>query len=159
MRTREELENIGCRILGEMRTELYLSLRAMGPALDALSFRLDLSTRTIGTDAESIRFNPTHVLQLFLNRPRRLLRTYMHMLLHCLLRHPFQKKKWDDPELYDLCADISVELLLDTSGGAAGDHGGTAVPLFYRAAAGYTPSGKAGPGIHTGRSQFLGAHE
>lgn len=114
MRTREELENIGCRILGEMRTELYLSLRAMGPALDALSFRLDLSTRTIGTDAESIRFNPTHVLQLFLNRPRRLLRTYMHMLLHCLLRHPFQKKKWDDPELYDLCADISAELLLDT---------------------------------------------
>ena len=114
MKTREELEALGIRILREMRTQLCLSVRVMGPALDALDYGIDLRTRTIGTDAESIRFNPRYLTEEFLGHPRRLLRCYMHMLLHCLFRHPFHREDAEDPELYDLCTDIAVESVLDT---------------------------------------------
>ena len=116
MRTRKELEALGNRILAEIRTELFLAVRVMGPALDALGYRMDLSTRSIGTDAEVIRYNPRYVTELFMGRPRRLLRCYMHMLLHCLFRHPFTRNRVEDAALYDLCADIAVEALLDSMG-------------------------------------------
>ena len=65
MKTRIELEETGNKILNAVRTELYLSMRFMGPALGSLGFRMDLSTRTVGTDAAFIRFNPTYLLHTY----------------------------------------------------------------------------------------------
>ena len=78
MKTREQLEATGNKILNSVRTELYLSMRFMGPALGSLGFAIDLSTRTVGTDAVYIRFNPTYLLQTYIERPEILNRTYMH---------------------------------------------------------------------------------
>ena len=116
MKAAQEWEALGKRILGEIRDELYIMVRVMGPALDALGTVMDRRTRTMGTDTVDIRFNPAYVSELFLNRPRSLLRCYMHILLHCLFRHPFTREKAADPELYDLCADIAAESLLDSMG-------------------------------------------
>lgn len=69
MKTREQLEATGNKILNSVRTELYLSMRFMGPALGSLGFAMDLSTRTVGTDAVYIRFNPTYLLQTYIERP------------------------------------------------------------------------------------------
>lgn len=44
MKTREQLEATGNKILNSVRTELYLSMRFMGPALGSLGFAMDLST-------------------------------------------------------------------------------------------------------------------
>ena len=44
MKTRIELETTGNKILNSVRTELYLSMRFMGPALGSLGFKMDLST-------------------------------------------------------------------------------------------------------------------
>ena len=65
MKTRIELETTGNKILNSVRTELYLSMRFMGPALGSLGFKMDLSTRTVGTDAAFIRFNPTYLLHTY----------------------------------------------------------------------------------------------
>ena len=113
MERRKELEEGGRRVLEAARTELYIEMRFMGPALSALSCEMDLSTRTIGTDAVSIRFNPSHVLRLFVEEPGRLNRTYVHMLLHCIFRHMYTSERYTDKRLYDLCADIVAESVLD----------------------------------------------
>ena len=89
MNTREQLDRLGKRILEASRTELFLSMRFMGSALDSLSYVMDLNTRTCGTDAANIRFNPTFLMQLYIERPRNLNRLYVHMLLHCIFRHMF----------------------------------------------------------------------
>ena len=114
MRSREELENAGIRILQTIRTALYVNLRIMGPALDALGFRMDLSTRTAGTDTESIRFNPNHLFRMYLEDPGSLTREYMQMLIHCLFKHPFMKENFRDSELFDICSDIAAEALIDS---------------------------------------------
>ncbi len=114
MKTRLELEETGNKILNEVRTELYLAMRFMGPALGSLGFRMDLSTRTVGTDAAFIRFNPTHLLKSYIERPELLNRTYMHMLMHCIFRHMFSAKEHKDSELWDLCCDIAAESVVDS---------------------------------------------
>ena len=87
--TREKLEQMGFRILDAVRTELLLSMRFMAPALNSLGFKMDLATSSAGTDAAYIRFNPGFLLQVYVERPRRMNRMYMHMLIHCLFRHMF----------------------------------------------------------------------
>lgn len=114
MSQKQKLEDLGNRILNASRTELYLSMRFMGSALDSLKYTLDLSTRTVGTDAVSIRFNPEFLMRLYLNHPRYLNRLYVHMLLHCIFRHMFASSAHEDGELFDLCADICTESVLDT---------------------------------------------
>jgi predicted metal-dependent peptidase len=110
---RENLEKTGKGVLGEARTELYVDMRFMASALSSLGYEMDLSTTTVGTDAVNIRFNPSYVLRLFVEEPGKLNRTYIHMLLHCIFRHMYYSKTYEDVRLYDLCADIVVESILD----------------------------------------------
>ena len=112
--TREKLEQMGFRILDAVRTELLLSMRFMAPALNSLGFKMDLATSSAGTDAAYIRFNPGFLLQVYVERPRRMNRMYMHMLIHCLFRHMFSARDREDPELWDLCCDIAAESVVDS---------------------------------------------
>ena len=114
MGNRVELDEMGKRILDASRTELYLSMRFLGPALHSLGFIMDLSTTTVGTDAVYIRFNPNYIFRLYVDRPRLLNRTYLHILLHCVFRHMFTAKEKEDRELWDLASDIAVDYILDS---------------------------------------------
>ena len=125
MGNRVELDEMGKRILDASRTDLYLSMRFLGPALHSLRFIMDLSTTTVGTDAAYIRFNPNHLFRLYVDRPRRLNRTYLHMILHCVFRHMFTARKKEDRELWDLSCDIAVTSIIDS--------------MDYRAVAELTP--------------------
>lgn len=113
MSYKQQLEELGSKILNASRTELFLSMRFMGSALDSLGYTIDLTTRTVGTDAVYIRFNPEFLMQLYLAKPIALNRLYVHMLLHCIFRHMFGIAAHEDRELYGLCADIAVEALID----------------------------------------------
>ena len=114
MGNREQLDEMGKKILDASRTELYLSMRFLGPALHSLGFVMDLSTKTVGTDAAYIRFNPHHLFSLYVYRPRLLNRTNLHMLLHCVFRHKFTAKNKEDKELWDLACDIAVSSIIDS---------------------------------------------
>ena len=110
---REKLENIGRQVLEASRTELYIAMRFMGEALSSLSFEMDLSTTSVGTDAVFIRYNPTYVSALFVEEPGKLNRTYLHMILHCIFRHMYTSARYENIALFDLCSDIVVESILD----------------------------------------------
>ncbi len=113
-KNRIALKEGGLRVLNAARTELYIDMRFMGASLGYLSYEMDLTTTSIGTDAVSIRFNPTYILRLFVEEPSKLNRTYVHMLLHCIFRHMYTSESYEDTRLYDLCADIVVESVLDS---------------------------------------------
>ena len=110
---KQELEQAGKRVLNASRTELYIDMRFFGAALNSLSYEMDLSTTSVGTDAVSIRFNPSHVLRLFVEEPGKLNRTYLHMLLHCIFMHMYTSANYKNERLFDICADIVVESILD----------------------------------------------
>lgn len=129
MELREKLEEIGKKILETVRTTLFMDMRFMGPALSSLDFTMDLSTRTIGTDAAYIRYNPEYLRRVFIEESNTLNRAYIHMLLHCLFRHMYtdygqllsntnsgkNSEVIDSASmLWDLSCDIAAEYVLDS---------------------------------------------
>ena len=116
---REQLDDLGKRILGVTRTQLLLSMPFLKAALLSLDFAMDLSTRTVGTDGAFIRFNPRFLYEIYLQRPGMPERAFMHMLMHCLFLHLYHGKEYADGEIWDLCCDIAAESVIDSLGNEA----------------------------------------
>lgn len=117
MHASERLKEISEKILSETRTDLYLSLHFLGEALDSLPWQMDLTTTFVGTDAEFIRYNPTYLMDTYVREPKWMARTYLHILLHCLLLHPMAEiPEGEDPDriFWNLSCDIAVESIIDS---------------------------------------------
>lgn len=110
--THERLIKIGTGILAASRSELYLSMRFLDIALSALQYEMNLSTLHVGTDGVKILYNPRDLIQRYLSDRVLVNRAYLHMLLHCLFRHPFHTGG-RDAELWGLACDIAVESVID----------------------------------------------
>lgn len=111
--THERLDRIGRSILSATRNELYLHMRFLDVALSGLDWAMNLNTPTVGTDGISIQFNPRHLIELYEQDLVLLNRVYLHMLLHCLLRHPFNREGREE-DRWNLACDIAVESILDS---------------------------------------------
>ena len=114
MSRKEELINIGNKIWSAVKTELLVSMKFLAPALAMLGDRLELSTRTVGTDAIDILYNPDYILRTYVEEPNKLNRTYFHMLLHCMFRHMYRPPQCESIEVWNLACDIAVEHILDS---------------------------------------------
>ena len=117
MHATERLREISEKILEQTRTDLYLSLHFLGESLDSLPWQMDLSTTSIGTDAEFMRYNPRFLMQTFLQEPKWMARTYLHIILHCLLLHSMAeipRVADQDRLLWNLACDIAVESIIDS---------------------------------------------
>ena len=110
--THEQLIKIGTGILSASRSELYLSMRFLDIALSALGYEMNLSTLHVGTDGVKILYNPRDLIQRYLSDRVLVNRAYLHMLLHCLFRHPFHTGE-RDAALWGLACDIAVESIID----------------------------------------------
>lgn len=109
----EKLDRIGRAILSATRNELYLHMRFLDVALSGLGWQMNLNTPTVGTDGTSIQFNPRVLIELYRQDQVLLNRLYLHMLLHCLLRHPFHRDGREE-DRWSLACDIAVESILDS---------------------------------------------
>ena len=113
------LKAIGEKLLSSARTELYLAMRFLGPALMSLEPKMDMSVRTVGTDARTLYYHPVWVMNTFMEHPYVLTRAYLHVIIHCLFRHMYSLRTHTDRELWDLSADIAAEALIDSMDAAA----------------------------------------
>ncbi len=114
MQNREKLNEIGRKILENTRMELCLSMPFLTSPLNMLSARMDLTTRSIGTDGGEIRFHPFYVMNTFLEHPLRLHRAMLHMLMHCLFRHIASSPRYEKREMWDISCDIAAEAVTDS---------------------------------------------
>ena len=62
----------------------------------------------MATNGAVCHYDPVGVLKAYMEEPRILARTLLHVLLHCVFYHSFQYEKLD-PQTWDLAADIAVE--------------------------------------------------
>ncbi|MDD4843034.1 MAG: VWA-like domain-containing protein [Anaerotignum sp.] len=108
----ERLIQIGNAILNASRNELYLSLRFLDIALSGLNYQMNLSSLYVGTDGEKVLFNPRYLVERYQSDPVLVNRLYLHMLLHCIFRHPFHTGERDEA-LWGVACDIAVESMID----------------------------------------------
>lgn len=106
-------EKIGREILAAARNELYMNLPYLDAALCALEFRPGGGvTLSLATDGEVLYYDGAFLAERHLRSRTAVNRAYLHVLLHCMLRH-LGKKRGRNAALWDLACDAAVESILD----------------------------------------------
>ena len=98
-------------LMSQVKAEALVSLRFLDVALYKLKYKYDFNT-TIYTDGTYLIMNPYHIFKLYKEEYNMLLRTYLHVILHCILFHLFVDKAVDD-KIWNLACDISVENIIN----------------------------------------------
>ncbi|MDO4315812.1 MAG: VWA-like domain-containing protein [Oscillospiraceae bacterium] len=110
--TQKDLSAIGEEILFTTRNELYMNLPYLDVALCALRFQPGGATLSVATDGETLYYDGSWLAERYLRSRVLTDRAYLHVILHCMLRH-LAKKQGKVPELWDLACDVAVESILD----------------------------------------------
>ena len=93
-------------ILDYSRNKLLVNLRFMDMAL---SYHKRVSYKgSVATDGKTLLYDPGFVLRLYKESQEETVRTYLHMILHCVFKHPFIGPSVDR-RLWDLSCDMAVE--------------------------------------------------
>ncbi|MGI6206374.1 MAG: VWA-like domain-containing protein [Anaerovoracaceae bacterium] len=106
--------NIALQILTLTRNGLFVSLRFMDVALcqfvyvSADQVDLPFDIKKVATTGEHLIFDPRYIIQQYMREKKSLSRDYLHMVLHCIFRHPFVSTHMNR-EYWDLAADIAAE--------------------------------------------------
>lgn len=109
----KDLAAIGRDILYAARNELYMNLPYLDAALCALDFQPGGGvTLSLATDGETLFYDGGYLAERYLRGTVHTNRAYLHVILHCMLRH-LAKKRGKVPELWDLACDAAVESILD----------------------------------------------
>lgn len=107
-----QLNKIGETILTEARSEICLYMRYLNLPFSSLRYDNKPGTKFIGTNGESLLFDPNTLIDCFKNNPILLNRTYLHVVLHCIFRHLFKPHK-ENKDIWDLACDIAMEYIID----------------------------------------------
>ena len=104
-----KLQAICREIFTQTRTAIVLNMRF----LDMAVFRLKPTPESISlaTDGERLYYHPLWLLKRYREETTAVGRDYMHVLLHCVFRHPFVGSLVD-AALWDLACDIAAEAVL-----------------------------------------------
>lgn len=108
----QTLESVGEELLFSARNELYMNLPYLDAALCALSFTPG-GTLSLATDGETLHYDAAYLADRYLRSPVLVNRAYLHIVLHCMLRH-LGKRRGKVAALWDLACDAAVESVLDT---------------------------------------------
>ena len=108
----EKLCQLGQRILETARNELYVHMRFMDVALSSLGYVMDPSIQSVGTDGLHMFYHPAALGKAYQRNPIWVNRTYLHVVLHCILYHVTRRRQRDEA-LWNLACDIAVESIVD----------------------------------------------
>ena len=110
----EEARKIALQILTLTRNGLFVSLRFMDVALCQFDYisaeyaELPFKIKTTATTGEHMIYDPRYIIQQYMRDRKALSRDYLHIVLHCVFRHPFVSTKLN-MEYWNLACDMAVE--------------------------------------------------
>lgn len=115
---RKNARRIADQILNLTRNGLFVYLRFLDVALCQFEY---ISTdqisddririKDIATTGEHVIFDPKYIIEQYMQDKQRLSRDYLHMVLHCIFRHPFVSENLNE-EYWNLATDIAVENII-----------------------------------------------
>ena len=115
---RKSANRLGRQILTLTRNGLFVSLRFLDVALCQFDYLSSdqiaggpINVRTIATTGQHLIFDPQYIIEQYMKDKQGLSRDYLHIVLHCVFRHPFVSENLNQ-EYWDLACDIAVENII-----------------------------------------------
>lgn len=106
----ESIENLAKEVLLLSRNTLLVNLRFMDVALSQFVFTP--STLSFATDGHRLYHNSRYILIQYQKEKEASVRSYLHIVLHCVFRHMYINTLVDD-QLWNLACDIAVEEVIN----------------------------------------------
>lgn len=125
-----QVSEIASRIWGLSRDKILVNLRFLDVALSGIGLAQKPGMDGILCDIKApgeamIYYDPATILRLYKKNPNSILRTHLHILMHCIFSHAYRYGRMEQ-ELWDVAVDMAVEnaiLSLGISGiELTGDH-------------------------------------
>lgn len=104
------IEALAREALDECRASLMMAFRFLDTALWRMPFEAAPSASALSTDGRTLFFDPVATLVRYRDSPDELLRDYLHLILHCVFRHPFDERH-PHHEAWSLSCDVVVETI------------------------------------------------
>ena len=95
-------------IIEYSREQSFIHLRFLDRALYRMSVVHDDKTVFMSTDMRRIYINADDVIYNFKREQAFITRSYLHMVLHCVFKHPYSYEDMD-VEAWDIACDLAVE--------------------------------------------------
>lgn len=92
------------------RNQLIMNMRFLDLAVSRLSWK-ENDRLPLATDGRLVVYQPAKVLKMFREDRNAFTHAYLHVLMHCVLRHMYVRKTIRK-ELWDLACDVAVEHLV-----------------------------------------------
>lgn len=105
----ERVLALAIEIVEQARESLAMSFRFLDVALWHMPIVPRTFDKSFATDGKTLYFDPDNVIGRFRTSPDAIVRDYLHTLLHCVFRQPFETG-FPDRESWMLACDIAVEL-------------------------------------------------
>ena len=109
MNTESRMEAVARDVFSQVRTSIVMKMRF----LDMAVFRLKPlpAPVSMATDGNYLFYSPIWILKRYKAEQNIVTRDYMHVMLHCIFRHPFINSLVDH-DLWNLACDIAVEVVI-----------------------------------------------
>ena len=104
----EKIQALAKQVLFLARDNILVSMRFFDMALTGLAWKEVGRTGQVATDGRTLQYDAVYLLQEYDQEPKRVTRTLLHVLLHCIFYHSFQYDKVDK-EVWDMAVDMAVE--------------------------------------------------
>lgn len=116
----KETQELAREVLLLSRNTLLVNLRFLDAALNEFELEpgpLEMPDGSyavipIGTDGKKLYYEPRQVLQRYYAEKERVVRDYLHLVMHCVFRHMYVHSLIDQP-LWDLACDIAAEEVIN----------------------------------------------
>lgn len=102
----QKMEQLARDVLLLSRNTLLVNLRFLDMALSRFTYVPAYTT--LATDGSHLFYDPHHILLTYKKEKEQLVRNYLHIVMHCVFRHPFISPSIDK-EYWNLACDIAVE--------------------------------------------------
>ena len=106
----DRASRIAREVLDLSRNTLLLRLRFLDSAVNHLKTAVHAEI-AFASDGSCLYFEPFSLLARYKREPEAMPRDYLHVLLHCLLRHMYLHTRVEQP-VWDLACDITVEAIM-----------------------------------------------
>lgn len=108
-----QVSEIASRIWGLSRDKILVNLRFLDVALSGIGLAQEPGMDGILCDIKApgeamIYYDPATILKLYKKNPNSILRTHLHILMHCIFSHAYRYGRMEQ-ELWDVAADMAVE--------------------------------------------------
>lgn len=113
MTPQEEAQGLAREIMELSRATLLTELRFLAPALCKMPLVDDPTPGGLATEGQAIHYSFLYVLRRWQADRPSVIRSLLHLVLHCLYHHPFMDADAMLPACWDLACDIAVERVID----------------------------------------------